>query len=141
MFDKKNKQPYTDLLGKTNRIVETTQIKGDVFSHADFRLDGELLGNFTSNGKLVIGPSGKVIGDIVCKNADIEGVFNGKITVNELLNIKATATIEGDVCVGKLAIEPGAHITATCVMKTGDTPKTGETPKTDETQSKQEKTK
>lgn len=117
MFDKKNKPPYTDLLGKTNRIVEATQIKGDVFSHADFRLDGELIGNFTSNGKLVIGPSGKVIGEIVCKNVDIEGIFNGKITAHKLLNIKATATVEGDVCVGKLAIEPGALFTATCVMK------------------------
>ncbi|MGL2999705.1 bactofilin family protein [Flavobacterium sp. RSSB_23] len=129
MFDKKNKQPYTDLLGKTNRIVEATQIKGDIFSPADFRLDGELLGNFTSNGKLVIGPSGKVIGDIVCKNADIEGVFNGKITVHELLNIKASATVEGEVVIGKLAIEPGAHFTATCVMKIIDT-------KVDGTQSK-----
>lgn len=118
MFEKKNKQPYTDLLGKTNRIVEATQIKGDIFSPADFRLDGELIGNFTSNGKLVIGPSGKVIGDIVCKNADIEGVFTGKITVYELLNIKATAFVEGEVCIGKLAIEPGAHFTATCVMQT-----------------------
>ena len=117
MFEKKKKQPYTDLLGKTNRIVEATQIKGDIFSPADFRLDGELLGNFTSNGKLVIGPSGKVIGDIVCKNADIEGVFNGKITVHELLNIKASATVEGEVVIGKLAVEPGAHFTATCVMQ------------------------
>lgn len=129
MFEKKNKQPYTDLLGKTNRIVEATQIKGDIFSPADFRLDGELIGNFTSNGKLVIGPSGKVIGDIVCKNADIEGVFTGKITVYELLNIKATAFVEGEVCIGKLAIEPGAHFTATCVMQTIEN-------KTDGTQSK-----
>ena len=125
MFDKKKKQPYTDLLGKTNRIVEATQIKGDIFSPADFRLDGELLGNFTSNGKLVIGPSGKVIGDIVCKNADIEGVFNGKITVHELLNIKASATVEGEVIIGKLAVEPGAYITATCVMQIVDTKKDG----------------
>lgn len=129
MFEKKNKQPYTDLLGKTNRIVEATQIKGDIFSPADFRLDGELIGNFTSNGKLVIGPSGKVIGDVVCKNADIEGVFTGKITVYELLNIKATAFVEGEVCIGKLAIEPGAHFTATCVMQTIEN-------KTDGTQSK-----
>lgn len=125
MFDKKKKQPYTDLLGKTNRIVEATKINGDIFSPADFRLDGELLGNFTSNGKLVIGPSGKVIGDIVCKNADIEGVFNGKITVHELLNIKASATVEGEVVIGKLAVEPGAHFTATCVMKIIDTKKDG----------------
>lgn len=129
MFDKKNKTPYTDLLGKTNRIVEATHIKGDIFSPADFRLDGELIGNFTSNGKLVIGPSGKVIGDIVCKNADIEGVYNGKISVHELLNIKATASVEGEVCVGKLAIEPGAHFTATCIMQTKEN-------KTDGAQSK-----
>ncbi|MGL2992954.1 bactofilin family protein [Flavobacterium sp. TSSA_36] len=121
MFDKKNKQPYTDLLGKTNRIVEATQIKGDIFSPADFRLDGELIGNFTSNGKLVIGPSGKVIGDIVCKNADIEGIFKGKLIVHELLNLKATATVEGEISIGKLAIEPGAIFTATCVMKTTET--------------------
>ena len=117
MFDKKKKQPYTDLLGKTNRIVEATQIKGDIFSPADFRLDGELLGNFTSNGKLVIGPSGKVIGDIVCKNADIEGKFSGKIQVQEVLNVKAKSIIEGEVICGKLSVEPGATFSASCVMK------------------------
>jgi cytoskeletal protein CcmA (bactofilin family) len=45
MFNKQ--KPYTDLLGKTNRIVEGTIIKGDIVS-ADFRLDGELIGNFHS---------------------------------------------------------------------------------------------
>jgi cytoskeletal protein CcmA (bactofilin family) len=121
MFSKKEKQPYTDLLGKTNRIVEATQIKGDIFSAADFRLDGELIGNFTSNGKLVIGPTGKVVGDVVCKSAEIEGVFKGKLMVAELLNLKATATVEGEVVIGKLAIEPGAIFTANCVMKTPET--------------------
>lgn len=121
MFSKKEKQPYTDLLGKTNRIVEATQIKGDIFSAADFRLDGELIGNFTSNGKLVIGPTGKVVGDVVCKSAEIEGVFKGKLVVAELLNLKATATVEGEVVIGKLAIEPGAIFTANCVMKTPET--------------------
>lgn len=120
MFSKKEKQPYTDLLGKTNRIVEATKIKGDIFSPADFRLDGELIGNFTSNGKLVIGPSGKVIGDIVCKNVDIEGEFKGKLVATEMLNLKATARVEGEVNIGKLAIEPGALFTATCVMKTSE---------------------
>lgn len=57
MFDKVKKNG-TELLGKTNRIVEGTSIIGDIVSKADFRLDGELIGNFTSQGKLVIGPSG-----------------------------------------------------------------------------------
>ncbi|AOZ99094.1 MULTISPECIES: bactofilin family protein [Flavobacterium] len=116
MFNKKEK-PYTELLGKTNRIVEGTIIKGDIISKADFRLDGELIGNFQSMGKLVIGPTGSVTGDVSCKNADIEGKFNGTIIVAELLNIKSKASIQGDVTVGKLAVEPGADFSASCTMK------------------------
>lgn len=117
MFDKKPKS-YTDLLGKTNRIVEGTTIKGDIISQADFRLDGELIGNFQSSGKIVIGPAGSVTGDIVCKNADIEGKFNGKIQVAEILNVKSKASIQGEVSVGKLSVEPGAEFSASCAMKT-----------------------
>lgn len=117
MFETKPKN-YTDLLGKTNRIVEGTIIKGDIISKADFRLDGELIGNFHSQEKIVIGPTGSVIGDIECKNADIEGKFIGKIKVLELLNVKDTAIIQGEVTVGKLSVEPGADFSASCVMNT-----------------------
>ncbi|MDR7369772.1 polymer-forming cytoskeletal protein [Flavobacterium aquidurense] len=115
MFEKV-KNNGTELLGKTNRIVEGTSIIGDIVSKADFRLDGELIGNFTSQGKLVIGPSGIVKGEIICHNADIEGEFQGKLKVLEVLNIKATAHIHGEIAVGKLSIEPGAEFTATCTM-------------------------
>ena len=117
MFDKKTKS-YTDLLGKTNRIVEGTLIQGDIISHADFRLDGELTGNFQTKGKIVIGPAGSVTGDIICKNADIEGKFNGKIQVAEILNVKHKASINGEVLCGKLSVEPGADFSASCKMKT-----------------------
>lgn len=117
MFDKKTKS-YTELLGKTNRIVEGTIIKGDIISHADFRLDGELIGNFQSKGKIVIGPAGSVIGDIICKNADIEGRFKGKIQVLEILNVKHKASIHGEVICEKLSVEPGADFSASCMMKT-----------------------
>ncbi|MEO8254769.1 MAG: polymer-forming cytoskeletal protein [Flavobacterium sp.] len=115
MFDKKPKS-LTDILGKTNRIVEGTTLHGDIVSPADFRLDGELIGNFTSSGKLVIGPAGSIKGDIICNNADIEGKFEGKIKVEELLNIKETASIVGEVIVGKLAVAPGAIFNATCTI-------------------------
>ena len=116
MFDKSQKS-YTDLLGKTNRIVEGTIIKGDIISHADFRLDGELVGNFVSKGKIVIGPAGTVNGDIKCINADVEGQFNGKIEVEDGLNVKAKARITGEVITGRLSVEPGAEFTASCAMK------------------------
>jgi cytoskeletal protein CcmA (bactofilin family) len=129
MFEKPQKS-YTDLLGKTNRIVEGTTIKGDIISQADFRLDGELVGNFTTKGKIVIGPAGSVTGDIKCKSADIEGRFNGKIEVAEMLNIKSKAHILGEVITGKLSVEPGAEFSASCIMRTPQK----QTPKPDEHQ-------
>ena len=116
MFEKKTKS-YTELLGKTNRIVEGTILKGDIISQADFRLDGELTGNFQSKGKIVIGPAGSVTGDIICKNADIEGRFKGKIQVLEILNVKHKSSIQGEVICGKLSVEPGADFSASCMMK------------------------
>jgi cytoskeletal protein CcmA (bactofilin family) len=116
MFEKSPKS-YTDLLGKTNRIVEGTIIKGDIESPADFRLDGHLEGNFKSKGKIVIGPAGSIKGNIDCLNADIEGHFEGKIKVGELLSLKANAVITGEVICGKLAVEPGAEFNGSCVMK------------------------
>lgn len=115
MFNKENKS-YTEGLGKTNRIVEGTKIVGDIESLADFRLDGKLVGNFTSKGKIVIGPAGSVVGNIFCKNADIEGNFEGKIEVAELLSVKKSAKIKGEVFMSKLSVEPGADFTANCFM-------------------------
>lgn len=119
MFDKSKYKPTTDLLGKTNRIVEGTTIKGDITSTADFRLDGQLIGNFTSNGKLVIGPSAIVLGDIIAENLDIEGRFEGRIKVTGMLSLKSKSVVKGEVLVGKLSVEPGADFTASCVMKSG----------------------
>lgn len=115
----KEKAPksYTDFLGKTNRIVEGTEIVGDIISKADFRLDGKLQGNFTTTGKIVIGPAGSIKGDVICKNADIEGKFDGILKVEEILNVKSKASISGEVTCGKLSVQPGADFSASCAMK------------------------
>lgn len=118
MFDKKDKKEKNEKgLGQTNRIVEGTVITGNIESKTDFRLDGILIGNYTSTSKLVIGPSGEVQGDIKCVNVDIEGKFSGKLEVSELLGVKGTAKIKGEVITGKLSVEPGAVFDASCAMK------------------------
>lgn len=116
MFDKPKKKTYTDLLGKTNRIVEGTTITGSIETIADFRLDGILLGNFTSQGRLVLGPSAVIKGDVVCENADVEGEIEGKITVSKALILKSSAVVSGEVTVGQLSVEPGAVFKASCQM-------------------------
>ena len=99
-----------------NLIAAGTSITGDVVSDGVIRLDGKLKGNLTTAGKLVVGPSGIITGDIRCKNADIEGTIEGKITVGELLALKSTAKIKGDILTQRLAVEPGAVFNGTCSM-------------------------
>lgn len=116
-MSEKSPKAFTDLLGKTNRIVEGTEITGDIISQADFRLDGHLKGNFTTVGKIVIGPSGSIRGNVICKSADIEGLFDGILKVEEILNVKSKASISGEVTCGKLSVQPGADFSASCVMQ------------------------
>ncbi len=99
-----------------NIISEGTLIKGDITANGDIRVDGELIGNIYAKGRLVIGPKGKVDGEIDCNNIEVSGYIKGKVTVAELLTMKDTAMINGDVVSGKLAVEPGAIFSGTCSM-------------------------
>ncbi|MDG1775644.1 MAG: polymer-forming cytoskeletal protein [Flavobacteriaceae bacterium] len=100
-----------------NRIEANTHIKGDISSQADFRIDGVLEGNLTTTGKVVIGASGKITGNVSCVQADIAGGFEGELEVAELLNLQETAKIEGQIYTQKLAISPGAVFNAKCSMR------------------------
>jgi cytoskeletal protein CcmA (bactofilin family) len=99
-----------------NLISNGTDITGDIKSNGDIRIDGTLKGNLNTKGKVVIGPTGKVIGEVFCKNSEVSGVIEGKITVGQLLNLKASSKILGDIATSKLSIEPGALFTGYCKM-------------------------
>jgi cytoskeletal protein CcmA (bactofilin family) len=101
-----------------SRVVAGTVIKGDITSQSDFRLDGELIGNFTSSGKIVIGATGNVKGNISCVNLDIEGVFEGKIEVEDLLNVKSTGVLCAEIVCRKLSVELGAVFKTVSSIKT-----------------------
>jgi cytoskeletal protein CcmA (bactofilin family) len=102
-----------------NIIGVGTQINGDVKSNSDIRVDGSLTGKLITKGKVVIGESGKVNGEINCKNSDVEGSIEGKIKVSDLLSLKAKSKIKGDIIAAKLAIEPGCQFSGNCDMNTG----------------------
>ena len=99
-----------------NLISIGTDITGDIKSNGDIRIDGSLTGNLNTKGKVVIGATGKVKGDIICKNSEVAGIIEGKIAVGQLLNLKASSKIHGDIVTSKLSIEPGAVFSGNCKM-------------------------
>ncbi len=118
--DKKEKRVAAAEPGSAqNRINEGTKLKGDISSTGFFRIDGIVEGNVKTPSKVVLGKSGVIKGTLTCENADIEGKFEGNLQVTGTLTLRSTAVVEGDVIVGKLAVEPGATMNASCVMQDG----------------------
>ncbi|MFO7790666.1 MAG: bactofilin family protein [Bacteroidota bacterium] len=109
---------------RLNIIGEGTMVNGDIKSDGDVRIDGKITGNSNIQGKLVVGNKGNINGEIHCKNAEISGKVDGKLFVSELLSLKASSVIKGDIKTAKLAIEPNAVFTGTCNMD-GDKAKPG----------------
>ena len=103
-----------------NLISNGTDITGDIKSNGDIRIDGTLKGNLNTKGKVVIGPTGKVSGEVICKNSEVSGIVEGKIIVGQLLNLKASSKISGDIVTVKLSIEPGAIFSGNCKMSEND---------------------
>jgi cytoskeletal protein CcmA (bactofilin family) len=106
-----------DTTTQQNTLAKGTTITGDIISDGDFRIEGTVQGNVKTSGKVVIGRTGIINGTLKSTNADIEGKFSGKLMLSDTLSLRASAFVEGEVSVGKLAVEPGATFNATCVMK------------------------
>ncbi|MBS1570214.1 MAG: polymer-forming cytoskeletal protein [Bacteroidetes bacterium] len=108
--------------GKINSIMEGTTIEGELRSDSNVRIDGRVKGTINVRGRLIVGATGHVEGDVTCQSSDIEGTVNGKIACQDLLSLKATARLSGDINTKKLAIEPGAVFTGNCNMGGGGSP-------------------
>ncbi len=103
----KSSSPSTNAL---NSLVQGTFVEGKIKATNDIRIDGTIKGELFCDSKVIIGPSGVVEGTIKCKNAVVEGRFNGNLIVKELLNIRETAKVKGEVSYGKLVVQSGAVI-------------------------------
>lgn len=99
-----------------NTIQAGTVIKGEVNSEGSIRIDGKLEGSLDTQGKLVVGNSGMITGDVVCQHANVEGRVEGKLEVKEMLILKRTAIINGDITTRKLVVEEGAVFNGKIVM-------------------------
>lgn len=99
-----------------SRIAVGASIKGDMSSHTDIRVDGNVNGVLHSDGRIVAGESSGLSGKLLCRNLDLWGTMNGDIYVEDTLSLKASATINGNIFVNKIQVEMGAQLNGSCKM-------------------------
>lgn len=116
MFNKEEKKVSEELTNSSNIIGKGTILEGSVETFGNIRIEGKVVGNIKSKSKIALGQSSVVEGNILAQNAEIAGEVKGVIEVTELLILKPSAKIEGDIITNKLIVESGASINGNCKM-------------------------
>jgi cytoskeletal protein CcmA (bactofilin family) len=106
--------------GTHNILASGTKLKGEIASEEDFRIDGTIEGNIQCRGKIIVGRSGSVTGDVTCTNLDLFGNVTGNIICSETVILKAGSHLNGEIKIRVIEIEPGANFEGTCSMLNDD---------------------
>ena len=117
MFNSKEEQKAVDQQQTiSNNIAEGTVLEGNLETPGNIRVEGTVLGNITSEAKIVLGKTAKISGDVHARNAEVEGELKGNIRISDTLILKPSSLIHGDIVTNKLIVESGATFNGACRM-------------------------
>jgi cytoskeletal protein CcmA (bactofilin family) len=120
MFNQKTKdgtEPEKVVNGNGATLIGAgTTVKGDMHSETDIRIDGKVEGNITGSSKIIVGANGHVEGNVSGKQADVVGKVTGNIKVSDLLQLRGSSIVNGNIYAAKLQIEPTATFNGECHM-------------------------
>ena len=115
--DTYNKQQDVDKISNAStNIGKGATLQGNIDTFGNVRVDGKLVGDIRSKSKVATGNASIVEGCITAQNAEIEGEVKGSLEVAELLVLKSTAIIHGDIFTTKMVVEAGAIFNGKCQM-------------------------
>ena len=104
--------------GKMENVLgPNTTFKGTLKSDGNIRIDGVYEeGRIETAGNVIIGPSAKVLADIVANWIQVAGVVRGNITARARLEILPGGRVWGDVHIVSLLIDEGGVFQGRVVM-------------------------
>ncbi|MBP3966302.1 bactofilin family protein [Paenibacillus lignilyticus] len=88
-------------------IGEGTIVEGTIRSAGGVRLEGQLRGDISCDGDVVVGESGFAISNITARNVILAGQVTGNVHITGKLTISATGKLYGDLTAATLTIEDG----------------------------------
>ncbi|MCS7075425.1 MAG: polymer-forming cytoskeletal protein [Bacteroidia bacterium] len=98
-------------------IDENSIIRGNLQCNGHLKINGRVTGNIITSGRVVIGVNGFVEGSIIAQELEVMGEVIGNVLVKDLLTLKPTARILGDIQITYLIIEKGAKHVGGCKME------------------------
>jgi len=97
-------------------ISEGTQITGEIMVEHDLRVEGTVKGSLSVGGALVLGPTGRIEGDVSARSATLAGHIAGNVHTQEKLVLEGKSVLLGDLQTRELVIQEGAIFQGKCAM-------------------------
>lgn len=101
-----------------SRISSGTIIKGEILSPYDIRIDGTFEGKVQTKGRVVVGETAFIKGDIICENVDLWGKVEGNVFVKDTLSLMEGCSVTGSLNIRRLSVELGSTFNGNCRMIT-----------------------
>jgi cytoskeletal protein CcmA (bactofilin family) len=92
-------------------VSEDTSLKGDVRNGGRIEVFGYIEGSIVGE-QLIVRPGGRCYGKVQVDAAEISGTLQGEVFVKQLITIRGSGDVSGNVQYGRLAMELGANLSA-----------------------------
>jgi len=117
MFSNKSEHKVAEELSNSSNIIgKGTVLKGNIETYGNIRIEGKIVGDIKTKTKAACGHSSYIEGNVLAQNAEIAGHVTGTVEISELLILKPSAIISGDIITNKLIVESGATFNGGCKM-------------------------
>lgn len=114
--NKENRKQMEELSNSSTIIGKGTSFKGNLETFGNIRVEGNVTGNVKTKSKVALGESAFIEGNVMAQNAEIAGEVKGILEVTEILILKSTAVVHGDIITSRMIIESGATFNGQCKM-------------------------
>ena len=114
-----NKKSVNNICQMETVIGKDTIFKGNISSKGTIRIDGQLEGDISTTGNLIVGESAVITAQVTAVNATISGTVYGNVDVSEKLELLQTARMYGNIKISVLTISEGAILKGSCEMRRG----------------------
>jgi cytoskeletal protein CcmA (bactofilin family) len=92
-------------------VGKALRIEGHIVSDDNLTIDGNVEGTIVvGDHTLTVGPGATVKADLTARTITISGAVIGKVRAHELLDLKATGSVVGEVIAARLRMAEGAVV-------------------------------
>jgi len=114
-----------NVLSNSFFISNELSIFGTIEGNLSGRIEGIVKGNVKINGKVIVGETGVIEGNVKCYELVVSGVVHGDAVAHTSIVVSSTGIIHGNVSSNSILVDPKSKVKGS-IKKTFETGPTGD---------------